>query len=273
MFQKNAFNVAALIILFNHRCDNSDAVSSLYPQLPNSHIIIFDNGPSFEENKDICERHGWRYLSCNENIGLSKAYNCSIEFIKTNMPEVDIVLISDDDTQYPDMYIAKMTQHLNDSPAADIAVPSVISNNEIVSPSYIDSFGRVHSRQLHQGWTISAFNSGSMIRIEVFKHIQYNECLFLDCVDRDFYQKIASDGFRVLYCKSIEVNHRFSGFEKSTLEAKLHRFRLACRDLIEYSNLSYRYKLYFRCSLLYQAVALGFAYRTFAFFLLLIKGK
>ena len=60
----------------------------------------------FENHKLLDRKNNVELITLNENVGIAKAQNIGIKIALKN--KADFILLSDQDTFYPDNYIAKM---------------------------------------------------------------------------------------------------------------------------------------------------------------------
>ena len=77
-----------------------------------SKLLIIDNTPNgsnvFENHKLLDRKNSVELITLNENVGIAKAQNIGIKRALKN--KADFILLSDQDTYYPDNYIAKMLE-------------------------------------------------------------------------------------------------------------------------------------------------------------------
>ena len=179
--------IYAAIVLYNKNCADSVTIQSLqkWSTQKTIRVVIFDNSTSDFGNERFCTEHGYRYLTCHENKGLSFAYNRIIENL--NADPDDYLLILDDDTELTEAYLTEIVE----CEKSEINLPIVRSkaDGHIFSPSVINK--RVKSIPIKdikelEDERVTAINSGMLVRIETYNKIRYNEDLFLDYVDHDF---------------------------------------------------------------------------------------
>lgn len=221
--------IYALVIIYNKRCEDSSSIKAIQKYGKGIQVVVFDNSERKLDNNDYCIQYGYQYISQGENVGLSKAYNCAINHI---IHEDDDYLITlDDDTELTKEYFEEL-EILCGENRYDVILPVIRSSGIILSPSNL--VNGCHSRtvndiaELNQE-TITAINSGAVIRMGLYKKIQYNEALFLDYVDHDFMKKAHRNNAKFKVMRSTIKQH-YSRHEKMPLEKALKRFDVETAD-------------------------------------------
>lgn len=190
--------------------------------------VVYDNSTGDYNNKSYCEKQNVLYYGDGENHGLSKAYNFVIDNIVTS-PH-DYLMILDDDTELTAAYFEEVFDRLEALPA--ILAPVVRAGEMILSPSNI-VFGckisMINSIRDLNSRNYTAINSGLIIKREVFDKLRYDEQLFLDCVDHDFFRQAALNGYELSVLQS-EICQHYSKNEKTTPEQALSRFKIYKKD-------------------------------------------
>lgn len=222
--------IYALVIIYNKRCEDSSSIKAIQKYGKGIQVVVFDNSERKLDNNDYCIQYGYQYISQGENVGLSKAYNCAINHI---IHEDDDYLITlDDDTELTKEYFEEL-EILCGENRYDVILPVIRSSGIILSPSNL--VNGCHSRtvndiaELNQE-TITAINSGAVIRMGLYKKIQYNEALFLDYVDHDFMKKAHRNNAKFKVMRSTIKQH-YSRHEKMSIENAVKRFKVETSDL------------------------------------------
>lgn len=186
-------SVYALTVLYNGPIDEERS------RLIQSHGLIpvyFDNSTStssIDENKAFCAKHGYAYFGFQKNVGLPKAYNFVIK--KLVSPE-DWIIILDQDTPLPEEYFEKMLHAIHDGkhpvymPFFKLFRPGKYGPNIIKK---VSSFNIIkNTRHDHLQGYLLGINSCTAISGKIFEKVGYfNERLFLDYVDDDFFMRLA----------------------------------------------------------------------------------
>ena len=227
----------ALIVIYNKKCEDSITIKKIFPYKNQINIIVFDNSDENNENERFCNNNNIKYYTEHKNIGLSKAYNSIISKIEMN--DDNFLLILDDDTNITNEYINKIIEISNNKKENlyDIYVPIAKSNNKIISPSNtqfdcrVKAIKKIDDIDLKK---ITAINSCSFIRMSVFKNIKYNENLFLDYVDHDFFRKARKEKIKIKVLNEA-VFQNFSRDEKNpNINSVLLRFKIYMEDFKKY---------------------------------------
>lgn len=240
--------LAAVVVVYNMACRDSVTCQALL-QLddPAVSVVICDNSTKDYGNRDFCSTHGWSYLGGAGNVGLSKAYNAGIDYVKASIPAEAVCLFDDDTHISPDYFLA-----LRQAMAAgkeNIFVPLIYSGGALMSPNLLKPGYRIARFQTEKealsytGQDISAINSCMALRLCLFDDYRYDENIFLDGIDHKFIGDMKARG------ESVKVfpyrcEQTFSGDEKPALQSAMARFLIFRKDfsyILRSSPLTYLY--------------------------------
>lgn len=225
--------LTALIVIYNKSCLESTTFKFIRKYKKKMNIIVFDNSTIDYGNSEYCEKQNITYYTVNQNIGLSRAYNFILNKIK--LSKSNYILILDDDTTLNDNYIREVLETINID-NADVLLPLVWSNNELISPSSVSFNCRVKQIKdvsFINRKNITAINSGMVIRTSIYNDIKYNENLFLDYVDHDFMKNIREKNYNIKILSS-SIYQSFSRNEKQPLSSVKIRFNIYKKDFKKY---------------------------------------
>ncbi len=247
----------SLLSSFSKNKNNEEINIYIYDNSVRSQNIDF---PEFENDINI------KYFAFNENRGISKAYNHLVNLaLKDGFKW--IVFLDQDTMLSLDFYhkyfdsICELEQSSN-----KMAVPVVKSKEHILSPFIYINF---RSRFLNEPPSLinlnkhSAINTGILIECNYFNKIGgYNEKLFLDFCDHDFFDKLRGfdNTIRVI---NTELKQDFST-DTNTLHKALIRYSIFYSDLKAYKKDRNRFKLFFLVDLPHL-IRLTLQHRTFKF--------
>ncbi len=229
-----ASSIAAIVVVYNKACRDSSTCNCLEKmKTPLSHIVIFDNSTSDYGNRSFCEQKGWCFLGGEGNLGLSKAYNRCIDFLK-EQDFTGTICLFDDDTDLSEDYFSALEKALSEK-EAKIHVPLIFSAGNLISPSILDQnhrrklFSSPHEALSYPEKDLSAINSCMAIKMSVFENYRYDENIFLDGIDHHFLDQMRKNGYTASVF-DYHCNHSFSGKEKPPFAAALARFRIYAKD-------------------------------------------
>lgn len=280
-----AKNIVFFIVTYKEHFDKSVTynkliesffVSNLSNQIS---IFIFDNTPQDDVhhyntiNTSVDDKRiNLKYFTKRNNIGLAKAYNFLAD--KATQESYQWIVLLDQDTSLPlnffEMYY---------SASADFAVqaPIIFSNDTMISPAKYINYrtSELNNNNLTSALlinNITCINSGLLLNLNYFRSIGgYNENLFLDFCDHDFFDKIRLSDEKELGIIECKLQQDFSSNNHTKEQAKL-RYKLFLKDLNTYSkdknaiNLFMRIDLPRLLKLTYQYKSLSFIkYRLFIF--------
>lgn len=232
----------ALLVIYNRRCEDSPSCERLR-QLPTARAVIVDNSTEPNDNALYCAKRGFGYVSMGGNLGLAKAYNRGIAWIRANTDATHVLLL-DDDTTLPDGFFDGTEAFLAAHPDTDIALPLVYDEVGLLSPCAINGFhvSRVTDvRQLTKD-TVTAINSGMVVSLSVFDDYVYDEGYFLDYIDHAFMRDMRRQGAKIGVTKQC-LTQRFFGNTRDQRAAAKRRLRIFKKDFRRFCGKSFKGRL------------------------------
>ena len=233
----------AVLVIYNKSIKESKSYQSLksHAQIP---VIVCDNSTVDNQNIYEVNRDNNIYLSMNGNKGISFAYNQALRWVYEKSPSLDGYLaFFDHYTDIPPNYFKRVEQYISDG-KSDILLPVVKDAIGIMSPVYMDSLKYVHRckdpfaiPKSH----ISGINSGLIVSIKLFRDFQYDEELFLDYVDHNFFYTMHKLNKKVKVM-NIEIKQNSSTLEDDADKA-MKRLKLFKKDIKYFyaDNMLYRF--------------------------------
>lgn len=255
--------IYAIVIIYNKPCSESETLSVLKLYREKLNIVIFDNGSEKYNNEQYCHEYGLTYLSYNNNMGISKAYNRAI--INLQVKESDYVFIFDDDTILTKEYMEEALNLIKDN-ECDICLPIVMANHIILSPSNkkfkcgSKIVSNIEDIKINK---ITAINSGMIVSGKVYQKIEYDENLFLDMVDHRFMDCVRDAGYKIFIMKSI-IYQNYSRQEKNNYESAWSRYQIFKKDFKTYCVIN-NAKTFYLLSILKLKFFNAFKYRKIGF--------
>jgi len=239
--------IYCVIVLYNNTIDNS-ITCSLFSKLSkkNIKVLILDNSTKDFGNKKIADKKGFMYLSMEGNKGLSKAYNVAINYL-FNIEKAsysDYVVWLDDDTHINEEYFVCLENNIKTNEDADIFAPIIYGQDGVIySPNNARFIKNNLIKNREEAFSLvkyNAINSCLCVKLDVYKDYRYDEILFLDQIDQNFF-----DDMRKLNKKFITINtiiyQNFSQRGKK-LDAKkmLIRYKIRVKDIMRYGRKSFK---------------------------------
>ena len=264
-----------IIVVYNVRCENSKALSSLqkvnYNELG---LIVCDNSVIStvkNNNKLYCKLHKMEYFDMGGSLGLSKAYNKAIN----NVSSDDWVVIFDQDTEIVMEYFYKLSKSIERYPDIYLHVPIVNSKNNQMSPS----IARKYSVKIVNGITsgsyenLTAINSGMAIKKTVYETVGvYNEDIFLDYLDHYFvreYKKV----YKKIALFDCVLSQDFSNDDHSDFGRDIKRFKIFVKDFYVYCKDTFNGRVFFLIKTLYRSVKLAIMHKNVNFLKIFFEGR
>ena len=191
-----------IIVLYNKRISESNSIKALNKYILDGKycnrisIYILDNSDSEPVSKNNSEAHiintSCKYVCMNGNVGLSRAYNYAVHsLIKPS--KNSYILWLDDDTDISSDFIDMLFEYI-DTLKSDIFVPWIIGqDNKIYSPNTIGwvrhKLPKSQSDVLNVD-KIFSINSCLAVNRMLYEKFEYDDNLFLDCVDNYFFDYV-----------------------------------------------------------------------------------
>jgi GT2 family glycosyltransferase len=242
------------IVLYNKKLTDSVTYNKIVATNYPVEFLIFDNSTSDYKNGAICVENKHKYLSVNENVGLSKAYNKIFEY--ANDMQFDYIILFDDDSSISDDYFTKLEPHILNG--EKIIAPIICdANDNLWGPkehanisfiNYIKSKKVALSiekiKTMESNNELSAINSGLVISKDVFSVYKYDERLFLDCVDWKFCDDMQKMNIQINYFEGkIIQDFHYDNSDKIITPGIHKRILGRKKDLWNYSKKKYLFYL------------------------------
>ncbi|MED7787564.1 glycosyltransferase family 2 protein [Francisella sp. 19X1-34] len=222
-----------------------------------NNIIIIDNNSNNINGIDSLDIET---IKLNKNIGIASAQNIGLQ--KAINDNYNYVLLSDQDTSYPNDYITKLIHHITDDVAS---IGSMFLNKTTnLREGYVKSLGFKKYSQPTAGVHKSLFTiaSGTIINISNLSQIGLMaEELFIDYVDIEWCLRAKSKGFEILINSDTLLEHSI-GEESISVLGNTYPDRSAKRMYFLTRNGIY---LFFYCKYLSLTQRLSIFLKTFIY--------
>lgn len=192
----------------------SETLSSIKNQVEK--ILIINNST---QSLILGEKDNIEIIELGKNYGIAYAQNVGIK--KAILLEPDFVLISDQDTVYPDNYVDGFMPYVKEN-LAHIYCPVFYDNiKNTYSPIMIEKFKSVSFIDTPT-YVEHAIASGTLIDISIFEKVGLmDERLFIDYVDFEWCWRATSMGYKIVTIPSIIINHQLGDGTKIVLWKKV----------------------------------------------------
>lgn len=193
----SSIKILSVIVTYNPEISHlKDVVTTLSKQV--DFILLYDNNS--QNSQDIASIQLPQNVilhSCPENKGLPVHYNAAIRYGQEN--GFDYLLILDQDSCFDDNFLTEYRQSISDDSIC--LVPLLVHSNK----SYNDSYPTKINGKTEP--VASSINSGTLLNLRKLpSQIRFDEDLFIDCVDFDFFGKLRKFGFKVLRVNSAKLH-------------------------------------------------------------------
>lgn len=206
--------IAIIICYKTTEQDIKKTLSSIYNQVE-SVIIVNNDSTKYDYSmyKNVIN------IILGDNYGIAYAQNIGIK--KAIEMDSDYILLSDQDTIYPENYIESFYPYIEQNKAsmycpvffdtisksyAPVVLKKLIPIYNICEPTYVEQ----------------AIASGSIINLNCLNNVGLmNEALFIDYVDHEFCWRLISKGYKILTIPSIVITHSLGKCQKTILNKKI----------------------------------------------------
>jgi len=247
-----------IVVLVTYKADNDllrECLKSLNEQV--SKIIIVDNTPKDSNGLNFGKTKEIELISLGDNYGIAYAQNIGIK--QALNENADFILLSDQDTIYPNNYIDELLFCFNEfSTDKNIAAVAPIyrdNNNMEVQPMvYFDKLSLQKTYNLDKCKSVShVISSGMLIPADIFKKVGYHqEDLFIDWVDTEWCWRALQLNYEIIQTPKVIIEHEHGNYSKKILwkDVPIHNntmrnyYRLRnATYMLFYSNLNLAMKL------------------------------
>lgn len=194
---EQSIKILAVIVTYNPEIPHlKDVVAALSKQVDS--ILLYDNNSlNFNDVARTEFPQNATFHSCPINKGLPVHYNAAIRYGQEN--GFDYLLILDQDSSFDDNFLTEYRQNISDDFVC--LVPLLVHSNK----SYNDFYPTKINGKTEP--VASSINSGTFLNLKRLpSQIRFDEDLFIDCVDFDFFCKICKFGFKVLRVNSAKLH-------------------------------------------------------------------
>lgn len=235
----------------------SKSLNSIVSQVDK--VIIVDNTPNKDKKLEMLKTNSVEIIYLEDNYGVAYAQNIGIK--KALEENCDYVMLSDQDTIYPDNYISDM-----------IKIFDIYDNVGAVAPKFIDGMKKSYNgfisltpiifkqffpqSGLHEVMQVIA--SGKILNAKYLSDIGLmDEELFIDWVDLEWCWRARKKGYKIIGNADVVIEHQLGdsskdiGFREVNLRSPIRHyyitrnaFHLALRD--KSLDILHRITLFFR---------------------------
>ncbi len=182
-------------------------------------VLIVDNTPNFTNGLEKFRDEKTEIIYLNENTGIAYAQNIGIK--KALEEEADFIMLSDDDTLYPENYVNEMLKVFQKKKEEKIAAVAPICRNIIIKkPAPFIKRGTFLLKKYYpnSGYheITQAIASGLVLNAKYLKKIGLmNEKLFMDFVDFEWCWRAIKKGYKIIGNANVAIEHKLGDYFKT----------------------------------------------------------
>jgi rhamnosyltransferase len=217
----NTNSVCAVLVTFFPKDEVLRNIATLRSQT--EALVVVDNGSSSDlraplraASRDL----GFTLVENGNNRGIAAALNTGVQWALTR--GYRWVALFDQDSTAAERMIEAMTHAYHSSPDPDKVA--------IVTPRHVEGPTGVWNRPLlftdGGNSPMTAITSGSLIPARIFRQCgEFEEDLFIDCVDHEYSLRVRSLGYTILLCEDAILHHAVGAPEYQPLPGTRIRLR------------------------------------------------
>lgn len=230
----------AVIVLYNLNLDKSVTYNNLKKIKGHDiRIIVADNSTEKNSNELLCMNNNCMYLNMGGNVGLSKAYNRVLDKLKGKN---GIIIWFDDDTNISQEYFDELAKNEYERNDIDIFAPIICGQDgKFYSPNEARFFKNKQLKNANDELNMKKFNainSCTAVRLRVYENYRYNEKIFLDQVDHNFFED-QRELNRTFFKIPIVIDHNFSlKTKQESINKCWKRYEIMIPDFLMYCSRS-----------------------------------
>lgn len=168
-----------------------------------SAVVIVDDGAGDENGVlESCRGLGARIVTLEANSGIGAALNAGIAALVSSQPDVSYVVTFDQDSVPPRDMLARYEAARTAALAAGLRLgsvsPELVTGSRVLTDSRTSGFSEVQE----------PIQSGMLVPVSVIHTIGgFDEGLFIDGVDTDFYWKLRDAGLTAVAASGVSLEH------------------------------------------------------------------
>jgi len=182
-------------------------------------VLIVDNTPNFTNGLEKFRDKKTEIIYLNENTGIAYAQNVGIK--KALEEGADFIMLSDDDTLYPENYVNEMLKVFTEKKEEKIAAvaPSFKNvltgkKNSFVLKSTV-SFKKIYPSSGYYE-IFQAIASGLILNAKYLKDIGLmNESFFMDWIDMEWCWRAIKKGYKIIGNANVAIEHKLGDYFKT----------------------------------------------------------
>lgn len=220
-----------VIVNYNKPLGDITVLPQLEAEALVERILVCDNSTrDMGLRRDALGHQKLAILPMAGNVGLPRAYNAAIE-----RSDASFICLLDDDSPIPKDFFSLSARHIATNPSADIFLPVVSTpDGKVMSPVNRGKYVPVRMNSIDElGDTISAINSGMIVRSSVYETYRYDETLFLDFVDHRFMDDMRTRGITYCIMRDVRFVQNSSRLEFNP-QAERARYRIYAKDAVAF---------------------------------------
>jgi len=205
-----------LVVVVTYNCDDSSALTTGALTGSGSDAVIIDNGSEPESVAMVrrcCEEGLCHAIYNDENMGIAFALNQGIRYAIEHGYQW-VLTLDQDSLVTPGMVQTMLNVHQSLEPQERARTAGFFAMPVERATARPEDF---QSDPEDRGYTkvLTGITSGNLLRTDVFQTVGFFEDkLFIDYVDHDFFLRLASAGYQLLECRGAKLIHQRGNYTR-----------------------------------------------------------
>lgn len=209
--------ISCIIVTYHPDIEKLETcINSIYNQVDS--VILVNNDKKFFYSNET--RNNLIVINLGDNLGIAYAQNVGIR--RAMELNSDYVLLSDQDTEYPDNYVNQFNPFFTNFTECVLFAPrffNLIKNS--YSEIMIGKFNYIEEAD-DPVYIEHAIASGSIIKTSCFSEIgMMDEKLFIDYVDFEWCWRARAKGYKLLCIPSVIITHQLGDKQRVVFGRKV----------------------------------------------------
>ncbi len=228
----------ALIVTVTYNPEQSvldNLKTNYYP-----HLIVDNSEIQAKWLKEYCNEYNIDYIWLNGNLGIAKALNIGAQYAVEK--EFDYIVTMDQDSELTDQLLLDMTNYISQSQNREQVA--------VFSPRHVNSGIEIQPAEEEVTNDFYSMSSGNFVNLHIWGILGgFDEKLFIDMVDVDYYVRALISNYQVLTIQRIFMTH---GMGTNLQNKKFFKYRFdvwnhnKMRKYYQARNFLYVYNKYYK---------------------------
>lgn len=205
-----ATRIVAVVSVFHPQTEVAVNVAAIAAQATETIVVDDGSGAGYDDARSAITATGARLIVLEENVGIAAALNAGVKAVQLH--DGDVVITFDQDSAPPAGFITALVETLHDATRSGLEVA-------IVAPATfagVDQTGGELANGMPEA--LRPIQSGMLVTASSLRKVGlFDEGLFIDLVDVEFYLRIRAAGMASVAVRGLDLPHELGAFQSMTV--------------------------------------------------------